>query len=206
MQRKKQIIIMVLIIILLFGISIFNHFYKTNNNIPAKQTVIIDNDKIKIQELSSKIIKHQRELRAKDKEIKDMTTISRHLDEFYDRLKNAKVFKVSCYDLSLQSCGKRKGDKNYGITANGFSLQNKTWKTARTIAVDTNIVPMNSIVYIQFLDKKYSKFDGIFYVRDTGGGVDGYHIDFFLGDFQSDKPDKSTYEFGVTKAKVTLLK
>jgi len=61
-----------------------------------------------------------------------------------------------------------------GYTATGSRTASGTWPVAgRTVAVDPNLIPMGSTVYIQGL--------GVFTAEDTGGAVIGPHIDVFVG-------------------------
>lgn len=116
------------------------------------------------------------------------------------------VFKVTCYDLSVQSCGKPIGSKGYGITASGFDLTGHSWDTARSIAVDPRVIPLGSKVEITFTNEKYSKYNGIYTARDTGGAIKQRKIDFFLGDFHQNKTHQSVWDFGVTQAKLKIIK
>lgn len=115
------------------------------------------------------------------------------------------LFKVTAYDLSVQSCGKSRGSKGYGITATGFDLKGHTWDSARVISVDPRVIPLNSKVYIEFVDDNYKKYNNYYYAVDKGGGIIGKHIDFFIGDFQSEKPSKEALKFGKTTAYVKII-
>ena len=120
--------------------------------------------------------------------------------------RNLGKFTVTCYDLSVQSCGKPVGSKGYGITASGVSLVGHTWKTARAIAVDPRVIPLGSKVRLTFAEEGYSKYNGIYNAVDTGGAVKGNKIDFFWGDFKQNEPHKSLWDFGKTKAIVEIMK
>ncbi|HEC87039.1 MAG TPA: hypothetical protein ENI49_04135, partial [Thermoplasmatales archaeon] len=54
-----------------------------------------------------------------------------------------------------------------------------------SIAVDPDVIPLGSIVYIKELDGKElsngERLDGYFVAEDTGGGIEGKHIDLFVG-------------------------
>ena len=67
------------------------------------------------------------------------------------------AYTITCYDLSVQSCGKSMDNKNYGITATGFDLKGHTWETARAISVDPDLIPLGSKVEIRFLDENHKK-------------------------------------------------
>jgi 3D (Asp-Asp-Asp) domain-containing protein len=118
---------------------------------------------------------------------------------------NSNTFLVTAYDLSFQSTGKTKSHPAYGISRSGVNLRGLNWKSAKAISADPNVIPLGSRVLIEFIDDNYQKYNAVYLNVDTGNGVKNYHIDFFMGDFQSYKPNKETNNFGVTRAKVTIL-
>lgn len=128
-------------------------------------------------------------------------TLSRNAE-----LSTAKIFTVTAYDLSVQSCGKEIGHPSYGLTASGFNLTGLSRGDAMSIAADRNVIPMGSQVKVTFTDPNYTQYDGIYTVRDTGGAIKGYKIDLFMGDFQSNTASQEAMNFGVTKAEVVILK
>lgn len=121
-------------------------------------------------------------------------------------LPTSKIFTVTAYDLSVQSCGKEIGHPNYGLTASGFNLTGLSREEAMSIAVDRNIIPMDSKVQITFTNPNYTQYNGIYTARDTGGAIKNYKIDLFMGDFQNNQPSQEALNFGVTKAEVTILR
>lgn len=115
-------------------------------------------------------------------------------------------FEATAYDLSVESCGKPIEAKNHGITATGRSLLGQSRSSARVIAVDPSIIPLNSQVYIEFEDKKFAHMDGIYTASDTGSAIKGRIIDIFMGDFKSNKTSDEVWEFGRRKVKVYKIK
>ena len=93
----------------------------------------------------------------------------------------ASEYIATAYDLSYQSCGKSPGHPSYGVTASGFNLKGHTWKSARTVAADLRYHPLGTQLWISFPDP-YKHMDGIYTVRDAGGGVLGNHLDIFFGE------------------------
>ena len=93
----------------------------------------------------------------------------------------AATFVATAYDLSPASCGKYKGHPQYGITASGYSLSGHTWASARTVSADTSVLPLGTKIRISF-PAPYGHMDGVYTVRDTGGGVRGNHLDIFFGE------------------------
>jgi len=117
----------------------------------------------------------------------------------------SQLFMVSAYDLSFQSCQKSRSSEGFGITATGFSLKGQTRISAMTVAVDPNLIPINSKVKITFINDKYIMYNGIYRAFDQGGLIKGRKLDLFMGDFQSNKPNKQTINFGVEKAYVEII-
>ena len=111
-------------------------------------------------------------------------------------------FHITAYDLSVQSTGKSMSHPEYGITYTGFSLEHKSLKKGdRYVAVDPDVIPLGSFIYIQFEDADHEKYDGIYQAVDTGN-FPSDTIDIFIGDFQKRKPAKETIDFGRVDARV----
>lgn len=122
------------------------------------------------------------------------------------RTQSSKVFRVTAYDLSYDSCQKSIGHPGYGVTRSGYNLSGMTREEAMTIAVDPRIIPLGTKVRLTFKDNKYSVYNGVYTARDTGGGVKGSHIDLFMGDFEQASSHSKVEAFGVRKATVEILK
>ena len=118
---------------------------------------------------------------------------------------NTQTFTATAYDLSVQSCGKPIGHPQYGITSNGTNIAGKTREQAMSIAVDPNVIPLGSQVKITF-PEPYTHFNGVYTANDTGGGIKGKKIDIFMGDFGSNNPHQSVWDFGVREVEVQVLK
>ncbi|GAX89901.1 3D domain-containing protein [Effusibacillus lacus] len=95
----------------------------------------------------------------------------------YSRVLNCKL---TAYTAGPESTGKRPGDPAYGITYSG-----KQAAEGRTIAVDPQLIPIGSKVYIEGIGYRVAE--------DTGGAVKGEHIDVFFNDIHT------ALEFGVQK-------
>lgn len=78
-------------------------------------------------------------------------------------IKESAVFTITHYCPCPKCCGKYSD----GITATGTIATE-----GRTIAVDKDVIPLGSKVYIEGL--------GEFIAEDTGSGVKGNHIDMFV--------------------------
>ena len=79
---------------------------------------------------------------------------------------------ATAYDLSYESCGKRPGQRGYGITASGM------YARRGVVAVDPSVIPLGTRLYIETPD------GGIVYgnaiAADTGGAIKGNKIDLFM--------------------------
>ena len=111
-----------------------------------------------------------------------------------DNLRYAKVITMnaSAYDMSFQSTGKSPGDKYYGITASGTKLR------PGVVAVDTNVIPFGTKLYIESTDKTSDY--GYAIAEDRGGAIKGNKIDLFFESAQAVK------KFGRRTVKVYILK
>lgn len=143
---------------------------------------------------------YKTELESENERLSVLKTPTRALES-----RTSKEYTVTCYDLSIQSCGKAIGSKGYGMTASGFSLIGHTWETARTIATDPRVIPLGSKVELTFTDGNYSKYNGIYTSRDRGGDIKNNRIDFFLGDYNQNEAHPDTAIFGKTKATIRIL-
>lgn len=78
-------------------------------------------------------------------------------------------FTLTAYSLDVRSTGKTKQSADYGITFSGTQAT-----IGRTVAVDPNLIPIGTPVYIDL------KGIGWRIAEDTGGAVQGRHIDLLL--------------------------
>ena len=74
---------------------------------------------------------------------------------------------ATAYTAAPDECGRDYSDPNFGITASGDFVREGF------IAVDPDIIPLHSLVYIEGA----GKFDGFYEAKDTGGGVKGERND-----------------------------
>lgn len=97
---------------------------------------------------------------------------------------------ATAYTAAPDECGRSYDDPNFGITASGEFVREGF------IAVDPNIIPLHSLVYVEGA----GKFDGFYEAKDTGGAVKGNRIDIYV-------PDKATaFEFGKRNVTVYVLR
>lgn len=79
---------------------------------------------------------------------------------------------ASAYDLSYASCGKRPGDRGYGVTASGMKA------APGVVAVDPRVIPLGTRLYIASNDG--SADYGYAVAGDTGGAIKGNRVDLFF--------------------------
>ncbi|MDD9271673.1 3D domain-containing protein [Paenibacillus sp. GCM10023248] len=94
---------------------------------------------------------------------------------------------LTAYTAGFESTGKKASHPEYGITYSGLKA-----KEGRTIAVDPNVIPLGSTVFIEGI--------GIRKAEDIGSAIRGSRIDVFMNDLGQAK------EFGIKKnVKVYVL-
>lgn len=98
---------------------------------------------------------------------------------------------ATAYDLSFQSCGKNPGDPYYGITASGTKAR------PGAVAVDPNVIPLGTKLYIESLDGTPDYGHAI--AEDTGGAIKNNKIDLFF------HTATEVRNFGRRKVKVYIL-
>lgn len=142
----------------------------------------------KIDELSVIVSKLENKVKeTSEQQLKNKKEISRTSRGF--------VMRATAYDLTVKSCGKKKGHPQYGITKSGTRATR-----GRTVAVDPRKIPLGSTLHIKFPDK-YKYLDGTYIAEDTGGAVKGDIIDIFLGN-----NEKEVDKFGCQKVTVHVIR
>lgn len=154
---------MLSIIITSVSIKIIN----TKNELIQKQSIEIEESNNDIIYYTNLISSQKNQLSALQSQLQIEKNTNKHL-------KYLGKFKITYYDLGYESCGKYSSDPAYGITYSGAVA------TANiTVAVDTNIIPLGSYLYIEGT--------GCRIAQDIGGAVKGNHIDVFVNDFSYEK-------------------
>ena len=98
---------------------------------------------------------------------------------------------ATAYDLSYESCGKRPGDRGYGITASGMQAR------VGVVAVDRRVIPLGTRLYIEAVDGSWVYGEAI--AGDTGGAIKGNRIDLFFN------TKAECMQFGKKAARVYIL-
>lgn len=109
--------------------------------------------------------------------------------------------KATAYDLSYKSCGKTPDHPAYGITKSGTRAT-----VGRTVAVDPEVIPLGSRLYITF-PEEYAHLNGEYIAEDTGSLIKGNSIDIFFGEDKEGSTEvyDNAMEFGVRYVDVQVL-
>jgi len=138
--------------------------------------------------------------------IVEKTVVSRgssyHMRITKDMLKNPMEMTATAYDLSYASCKKKRSHPEYGITYSGIRA-----KEFHTVAVDPKVIPLGSILYIEF-PEKYNFRNGLYVAEDVGSAIKGNKIDVFFGEDEEGeaKIHKECYTFGRQPVTVYIIK
>lgn len=89
-------------------------------------------------------------------------------------------FTLTAYTAGPESTGKRPGDAGYGITSSGAKAVEGV-----TIAVDPNVIPLGSRIYIEGIGYRVA--------QDIGSAIKGKKIDLYMNDVTEAR------KFGVKK-------
>jgi 3D (Asp-Asp-Asp) domain-containing protein len=203
LKPRFYVLLLCVFIIVFTVILLFNNL-NYNNKITEYQEKHKQFEE-QVADMDKQIEEYEQGIKEQQKQLNEMITYNNELKEFNDKIKSSPIFKITSYDLSFKSCNKTLTSRGYGLTRTGFDLRGKDWRTARTIAVDKNVIPLGSRVYIKFIDEKYKDYNGCYMAWDTGSAINGNRIDLFQGDFESYYPHKNTVDFGITEAKVVVL-
>lgn len=171
--------------------TIYKEFDIGQKNEPSLDTFVKDGMEIRINgkkvELASKEKKKIKASRpAKKYPRQFVTSRGKTLD-----YKRVITMRATAYDSSFESCGKRPGERGYGITATGTQVRKGS------VAVDPRVIPLGSKLYIESIDGQY--IYGTAYAEDTGGAIKGNRIDLFF------KTGYECTQFGVRAVRVYVL-
>ncbi len=127
-------------------------------------------------EISRELVSKER-TREPVTEVKAVGTKGGKVTKKADDFSYSKVItcNATAYDLSFQSCGKRPGDRGYGITASG------TYAKYGTVAVDPRVIPLGTRMYIESADGSFVY--GYCVAEDTGGAIKGNKVDLFFNSY-----------------------
>lgn len=116
----------------------------------------------------------------------------RVVPRIFDNVARLGTFVVTAYTAGYESTQKKPGQKGYGITYSGTTVEE-----GRTIAADLSVLPVGTRIYIEDVGERT--------VEDKGGGVKGKHIDLYIADLDEaldwgkQKKDVYVIEWGEKK-------
>jgi len=183
----------------------------TDNQLKAESSVLMEPVVEEVVEVEPEVT--EKILVEVEPEVTEKILVERNLA---DRSGNSRYYKITdtmlqelksyemtatAYTLSVASCGKKRDHPLYGITRSGARAQ-----VDRTVAVDPKVIPLGSVLYIEFPDE-YSSRNGLYVAEDTGKAIKGNKIDIFFGE---DNPgeeiiEKLALQFGRRKVKVYMV-
>jgi len=103
---------------------------------------------------------------------------------------NAFKVEATAYTISREDTGK----------IDGITFTETKVKEGRTVAVDPNVIPLGSILRIEYVDAKGNVITNDYVAEDIGGGINGKEIDIYF-----DSKEKAI-DFGRKTAVVTIVK
>lgn len=111
------------------------------------------------------------------------------------------TMEATAYDLSYASCKKHPDHPEYGITSTGTQAE-----AGRTVAVDPDIIPLGSKLYIYF-PPDYAYLDGYYYAEDTGSLIQGMKIDIYMGEDEPGEKEaaENARQFGIRTVNVAVV-
>lgn len=126
-----------------------------------------------------------RELESLKKELEKLEKEKREI--LKNELEKIKILEVeaTAYTSGPESTGKKPGDVGYGITYSGLPAN------IGTIAVDPNVIPLGSIIYVPGY--------GYGIATDTGSAIKGNKIDLYFHDVNQ------ALKWGRKKTKIIVL-
>jgi uncharacterized protein YabE (DUF348 family) len=154
-------------------------------NIKIKK--VFENDKLVSENIVGEEIINEPVPKITEKGTRNMIMSSRG----NTRYRKSLIMMATAYDNSYESCGKRPGDKYYGITASGTKAR------VGAVAIDPRIIPLGTKLYVESLDG--TKDYGFCVAEDTGGAIKNSKIDLFFS------TAKEVKNFGKRKVKVYIL-
>lgn len=104
--------------------------------------------------------------------------------------------KATAYCLCKKCCGKSESHPEYGVTASGLKIIPGT--NMKVIAVDPNIIPLGTEVYVEGLNGAADY--GYAVAADTGSAIKNFKIDLYM-----DTHEKA-YQWGIKNVKLYVIK
>ena len=155
------------IIAVILGIALITSIFISHFEI-SKETA-------KVKDLKSQNAELKQEIKAKESKIND---IKKEIGKV--KVSYIGTFKATFYTDNEACCG-----KSDGITSTGTHVSDLT------VAVDPDVIPMGSLIYIEGI--------GFRRAEDTGGAIDGKILDIYVDSYAE------AVKLGVKYTKVYLI-
>lgn len=128
-------------------------------------------------------------------EIKQKSETNTYTDEPPTEYKEVLEAKATAYCLCKKCCGKSETHPEYGVTASGLKIIPGT--NMKVIAVDPNVIPLGTKVYVEGLNG--AKDYGYAIAADTGSAIKSLKIDLYM------ETHEKAYEWGRKSVKVYVI-
>lgn len=128
-------------------------------------------------------------------EIKQESETNTYTDEPPVEYKKVIEAKATAYCLCKKCCGKSETHPEYGVTASGLKIVPGT--NMKVIAVDPNVIPLGSKVYVEGLNGAVDY--GYAIAADTGSAIKDLKIDLYMETHQK------AYQWGRKSVKVYVI-
>ena len=179
-----------------------------NNVILDKEqvNVQVDEELKNAQHMLKKVEDENKRLSTANEMLRQENSSLKHeLDSIHQEISRGKSrtlnVEVTAYTLSEASCNKGVDHPAYGRTAIGTNLAGHSLWSARTVAVDPDVIPLGSKIRLTFHDNSVEEYNGIYLAADTGGAIQGNVIDLFAGE----KAENLAMKIGRRQATVEIL-
>ncbi len=103
--------------------------------------------------------------------------------------------KATAYCLCKKCCGKSESHPEYGVTASGLKIVPGT--NMKVIAVDPNVVPLGSEVYVESVNGVIDY--GYAIAADTGSAIKNLKIDLYMDTHEE------AYRWGIKNVKLYVI-
>ncbi len=123
------------------------------------------------------------------------SSVDRTVEEAPTEYKEVIEVKATAYCLCKKCCGKSEDNPAYGVTRSGLKIIPGTGM--KVIAVDPNIIPLGSKVYVEGVDGVPTY--GYAVAADTGSAIKNYKIDLYMDSHEE------TVKWGIRNMKVYVI-
>ncbi|SHE63002.1 3D (Asp-Asp-Asp) domain-containing protein [Seinonella peptonophila] len=177
-----------------------------NITIPVKTRFVTTNSEELQQEAQQERLAKAKEKAEKQAKLKKVATAQEEDKQTSEKAETKSESEQSSSSIAGYQI-KQKIDMKataYGVAGNeqwGTLTASGTHVRPGVVAVDPNVIPLGSKVYVTGYDSPYLPKGGFVGIaEDTGGAIKGNRIDIFV-----DKPESKVSQFGIQGVKVYIL-